>query len=121
MNPDGSQAHQLTRQRAPFLLSGPAPVAWSADGTQLLAQFGGQDTAYGEGVNPLSGAVHTLNAKRSIALQLEVAGLSRDGSTVLATTGGLEPGPGSAVVSVPFAGGPVTTLIRGAFSPSWNR
>jgi hypothetical protein len=121
MNPDGSQARQLTRQKAPFLLSGPAPVAWSAGGAQLLAQFGGEDTAYGEGVDPLSGAVHTLNAKRSIALQLEVAGLSRDGSTVLATTGGLEPGPGSAVVSVPFAGGPVTTLIRSAFSPSWNR
>lgn len=120
MNPDGTQARQLTRQNAPFLLSGPAPVGWSASGAQLLAQFGGQDTAYGEGVNPLSGAVHRLNAKASIALQLEVAGISRDGTTVLATTGGLEPDARSAVVTVPFAGGPVTTLIRGGFAPSWN-
>jgi hypothetical protein len=120
MNPDGSQARQLTRAKAPFLLSGPAPLAWSASGAQLLAQFGGQDTAYGEGLNPLTGAVHRLTAKKSIALQLQAAGISRDGSTVLATTGGLEPGPGSAVVTVPFAGGPPTTLIRGAFAPSWN-
>jgi hypothetical protein len=120
MNADGSQARQLTRQRAPFLLSGPAPVAWSASGAQLLAQFGGQDTAYGEGVNPLTGAVHRLTAKTSIALQLEAAGISRDGSTVLATTGGLEPSSASAIVTVPFAGGPPTTLIRGGFAPSWN-
>ena len=65
--------------------------------------------------------MHRLNAKSSIALQLQAAGLSRDGSTVLATTGGLEPGAGSAVVTAPFAGGPVTTLIRGGFAPSWNR
>lgn len=121
MNPNGSQARQLTRQKAAFLLSGPAPLAWSASGAQLLAQFGGQDTIYGEGVNPSTGAVHTLTAKKSIALQLVAAGISRDGSTVLAATGGFDPGSGHDVVTVPFAGGPVTTLVRNGFAPSWNR
>jgi Tol biopolymer transport system component len=121
MNPDGSQARQLTRQKAPFLLSGPAPLGWSASGAQLLAQFGGQDTIYGEGVNPSNGAVHLLTRKKSVALGLIAAGISRDGSTVLAATGGFEPGPGHNVVSVPFAGGPITTLVRNAFAPSWNR
>jgi Tol biopolymer transport system component len=120
MNPDGSQARQLTRQRAPFLLSGPAPLAWSASGAQLLAQFGGQDTIYGEGVNPLTGAVHTFSRKRSIALQLLAAGISRDGSTVLADTGGYDPSGRHDVVTVPFAGGPLKTLVRGAWAPSWN-
>ena len=121
MNPNGSQARQLTRQKAPFLLSGPAPLAWSASGSQLLAQFDGQDTAYGEGVNPLSGAVHRFSAKKSLAYQLFAAGISRDGTTVLASTGGLEPGPGHNIVSVPFAGGPATVLVRNASAPSWNR
>jgi Tol biopolymer transport system component len=120
MNPDGSQARQLTRQKAPYLLSGPAPLQWSASGAQLLAQFGGQDTIYGEAVNPSTGAVRTLTAKKSVALQLIAAGISRDGSTVLGATGGFEPGPGHNVVTVPFAGGPVKVLIRNAFAPSWN-
>jgi hypothetical protein len=64
--------------------------------------------------------VLTLTAKKSLALQLIAAGISRDGSTVLGATGGFEPGPGHNIVSVPFAGGPVKVLIRGAFSPSWN-
>lgn len=120
MNPDGSQARQLTRQKAPFLLSGPAPLAWSASGLQLLAQFSGQDTVYGEGVNPLTGAVHTFSARKSIALQLVAAGISRDGSTVLAATGGFDPGSGHDVVAVPFAGGPLVTLVRNAFAASWS-
>jgi dipeptidyl aminopeptidase/acylaminoacyl peptidase len=121
MNPNGSQPRQLTRQKAPFLLSGPAPLAWSASGAQLLAQFSGEDTAYGEGVNPLTGAVHRFSAKSSVAYQLFAAGISRDGTTVLASTGGLEPGPGHNVVTVPFAGGAPTVLVRNASSPSWNR
>lgn len=120
MNPDGSQARQLTRQRAPFLLLGPSPLAWSASGAQLLAQVTGEDTVYGEGVNPQSGAVHVLSPRKSIAYGLVAVGISRDGSTVLATTGGLEPGPGHNIVTVPFVGGPPTVLVRDAFSPSWN-
>lgn len=120
MNTDGSQARQLTHQKAPYLLSGPAPLQWSASGAQLLAQFGGQDTIYGEAVNPSTGAARPLSSKKSVAYGLIAAGISRDGSTVLGATGGFEPGPGHNIVSVPFAGGPVKVLIRNAFSPSWN-
>ncbi len=121
MSSDGSRARQLTHQRAPFLLSGPDPLAWSASGAQLLAQFTGEDTGYGEGVDPLTGVVHRLSAKALLAHQLLAAGISRDGTTVLATTGGFEPGPGHNIVSVPFAGGPATVLVRDASAPSWNR
>lgn len=120
MNANGSQARQLTHQKAPYLLSGPAPLQWSASGAQLLAQFGGQDTIYGEAVNPSTGTARPLSSNKSLAYGLIAAGISRDGSTVLGATGGFEPGPGHNIVSVPFAGGPVKVLIRNAFSPSWN-
>src|SRR5262249_39495512 len=58
--PAGWQQRQLPRQRAPFLLSGPFPLQWSASGAQLLAQFGGQDTLYGQAVNPRTGSFRLL-------------------------------------------------------------
>jgi Tol biopolymer transport system component len=120
MNPNGSNARQLTRQKAPFLTAGPSPLGFSADGTRLLAEFTGQDVTYGEGVLVSSGAVHTFGRTRSVAFGLMAAGISRDGSTVLGATGGFEPGPNHNVVTVPFAGGPATVIVRDAFSPSWN-
>jgi Tol biopolymer transport system component len=120
MNADGSQARPLTHQKAPFLLFGPSPLAWSASGAQLLAEFGGQDTSYGQGINPRTGAFHLFSRKRSLAFGLVAAGISRDGTTVLGATGGLEPGPGHNIVTVPFAGGPVKVIVRNAYSPSWN-
>lgn len=120
MKPDGTGARRLTRVRAPFLMAGPTPLAWSASGAQLLAEFGGQDTVYGQGVNPRTGAVHTFNRNRKLATQLVATGISRDGSAVLATTGGFDPGGRHDIVSVPYAGGPPKVLVRGGFLPSWN-
>jgi hypothetical protein len=120
MDPNGSHPRQLTHQKAPFLTAGPSPLAFSAAGTRLIAEFGGQDTSYGEGVLVSNGAAHTFGRSRSIAFGLLVSGISRDGSRVLGATGGFEPGPGHNVVSAPFGGGPVKVLVRNAFSPSWN-
>jgi Tol biopolymer transport system component len=120
MKPDGSGAHQLTRIRAPFLLSGPTPLEWSASGAQLLAEFGGQDTVYGQGVDPRTGAVHTFSRNRKLAAQLVATGISRDGSSVLAATGGFDPGGRHDVVAVPYAGGAPKVLVRGGFLPSWS-
>jgi Tol biopolymer transport system component len=120
MKPDGTGAHQLTRVKAPFLLSGPTPLAWSASGAQLLAEFGGQDTVYGQGVDPRTGAVHTFSRNRKVATQLVATGISRDGSTVLAATGGFFPEGPHDIVAVPYAGGPPKLLVRGGFLPSWN-
>jgi Tol biopolymer transport system component len=120
MKPDGTGARQLTRVRAPFLLSGPTPLAWSASGAQLLAEFGGQDTVYGQGVNPRTGAVHVFSRNRKLASELVATGISRDGSTVLAATGGFFPEGPHDIVAVPYAGGPPKVLVRGGFLPSWN-
>ena len=103
----------------PFLLSGLDPVSWSADGTRLLAEFGGQDTSYAETVDPATGKV----AQASAAPRDGIVGydLCADGSTILATTGGYDPCDAHDVVTIPYTGGRPTVLVRDAFSPDWTR
>jgi hypothetical protein len=103
----------------PKLLSGLNPVEWSASGQQLLANFNGQDTSQAFAVDPNTGAASDLGAKPFDGTF--GAALSRDGTTVLAQTGGLEgPSPGQAVVSIPFTGGAPTVLVRRGILPDWN-
>ena len=47
--------------------------------------------------------------------------LSADGTTILATTGGYDPGDPHDVVTIPYIGGRPTILARDAFSPDWTR
>lgn len=115
--PDGSGRRRLTHDKVPFLLTGLTAVAWSADGTRLLAQFGGQDTAYAVTVDPATGAEDVLGSKSQ---GFVVDALSHDGSTVLGTLGGAIFGSRARVVTVPYAGGRATTLAHGD-SADWNR
>jgi Tol biopolymer transport system component len=119
INPDGSRKHQLTHDRVPFLLTGLMPTQWSADGTRLLAQFGGQDTTYAVTVDPATGREHTVGkASQGIV----GTGLSRDGSTVLGWTGGAQEDPQlENAIAVPYAGGTQTVLVKHAYEPYWNR
>jgi Tol biopolymer transport system component len=120
VNPDGSGRRQLTHQRAAFLLTGPSPLEFSADGTRLLAEFGGQDTSYGEGVDVATGKVHVLSHVRAVEFGLVAGGISRDGTKVIGATGGFDPAGRHNVVTVPFAGGKPTVLVRNAFAPTWT-
>jgi Tol biopolymer transport system component len=119
MNPDGSGQQRLTHVRVPTLLSGLSPVQWSANGGQLLANFNGQDTSQAYAVNPATGAAEDLGAKPFDGTS--AGAISRDGTTVLAQTGGLEgPDPNQAVVTIPFTGGAPTVLVRRGITPDWN-
>jgi Tol biopolymer transport system component len=119
MGPDGSNQHQLTNVRVPTLVSGLAPLQWSASGQQLLAEFGGQDTDQAYAVDPATGAATDLGARPMNGTS--PAALSHDGTTVLAQTGGQEgPSRGQNVVSIPFTGGPPSVLVRNASTPDWN-
>jgi Tol biopolymer transport system component len=120
VNPDGSGRRQLTHQHAAFLLSGPTPLEFSADGARLLAEFGGQDTSYGEGVDVATGKVHVLSHVRAVEFGLVAGGISRDGTKVIGATGGFDPGSRHNVVTVPFAGGKPKVLVRNAFAPTWT-
>lgn len=119
MNPDGSRVERLTNTKVDPLVQGLSPTQWSADGSRLLTEFGGQDTSYAVTVNPRTGAERTLTKEREVGF-IGTA-LSADGSTVLGDTGGFEPGPQHKVVTIPYTGGKPKVLAKNASEPSWSR
>ena len=119
MNGSGGDLHRLTHTKVGPLVQGLTPTEWSADGSRLLAEFGGEDTSFAVAVNPRSGAERTLS-KAGEAGFIGTA-ISADGSTVLGEVGGFGAGPGHNVVSIPYGGGKPTVLARNAFEPDWSR
>jgi Tol biopolymer transport system component len=119
MAADGSGARRLTKTHVAQLLQGLTPTAWSADGTRLLAEFGGQDTSYAETVNPVTGAHRPV--VRPAEDGFVGTDISADGSTILGATGGYEPSTRHDVVAIPYGGGTPTVLARNALEPDWNR
>jgi Tol biopolymer transport system component len=119
MKPNGKGVKRLTHTRVAPLLSGLSPVAWSANGARLLAQFGGQDTTYAVGVNVRTGAQKPI--EKATEAGLVGTDLTADGKTVLGFTDGFEFSRGTKVVIVPFGGGKKRVLVRNAYEPSWNQ
>jgi Tol biopolymer transport system component len=120
MNPRGKAVKRLTHTNVDPLLQGLFPTDWSANGSRLLTEFGGQDTSYAVLVNPKTGK------------QKPVAGtgeqgfvgtaLSADGKLVLGFNGGFDPGlRNHEVQTVAASGGKPKTLVKEAFEPSWSR
>jgi hypothetical protein len=119
MNASGRQVRRLTRTEVNPLQIGLVPTEWSADGTRLLAEFTGQDTAYAVTVDPRTGAQRALSANTEVGF-IGTA-LASGGGRVLGWRGGFEPGPGHDVVWVPYDGGRARVLVRNAFEPDWSR
>ncbi|HEX6388741.1 MAG TPA: hypothetical protein VFZ89_04835 [Solirubrobacteraceae bacterium] len=119
VQPDGSANSVMTRTRVPKLVWGLTPTAFSADGTRLLAQFGGQDTSYAVAVDPATGAERVLGPRGNSGLL--ASRLSKDGQLVLAASGGYDELAKSDIVTIPWTGGPTTVLVRNADDPDWNR
>lgn len=120
MNPQGKGVKRLTHTRVDPLLQGLFPTEWSADGSRLLTEFGGQDVSYAVMVNPRTGA------QRPVAGTGEQGfvgtDLSADGKFVLGFNGGFDPGlKNHEVQTVSAGGGKPKTLAKGAVEPSWNR
>lgn len=119
MDPSGKRVKRLTHTKVAPLLSGLSPTGWSANGKHLLAEFGGQDTTYAVTVNPKTGAERALTKEREVGFV--GTALSKDGTTVLGSLGGFEPGPGHKVVSIPYRGGIAKVLANNAAEPDWSR
>jgi hypothetical protein len=119
-SPASPRARRLTNIRVRSLVSGLVPLAFSSDGSRLLAQFVGQDTSEAWTVSVASGRAHRLTPKRA-RLPLQAAGISSDGGTVLVNEGGVD-GPASEgrVARLPFAGGRSTVLVAHGSQASWN-
>lgn len=115
--PDGTAIKRLTSTNPPFLLAGLSPLAWSADGRRLAAQYSGQDTSEAWRVSADTGKAADATGKFDGVVGW---GLSRDGSALLATTGYFD-NPAGNVVSIAWDGRAQTVLARGATQPSWSR
>jgi Tol biopolymer transport system component len=119
MSPNGKAVKRLTHTKVAPLLSGLSPTEWSASGSGLLAEFGGQDTTYAVTVNPKTGAERALTKERETGFV--GTALSKDGKLVLGSLGGFEPGPGHKVVSIPYKGGKPKVLAKNASEADWSR
>jgi Tol biopolymer transport system component len=118
MNEDGEQISQITHTKVNPLAQGLTPIAFSANGARLLAEFGGQDQSYGVAVSTVTGAEKKLTDDPETGFQ--GAALSANGSTILGTTG-LGFGPSHPkIVTMPWGGGPEKVLVGGAYFPSWS-
>jgi hypothetical protein len=113
----GGHMTQLTHMKIPQLVDGVVPLAFSSNGNRMIATFVGQDTnyAYALQISPFSAA------QVKIGIDYVVPhGISADGSTLLVDVGEfMNPPSDGAVETLPFGGGPASTLLRGG-DPSWN-
>jgi hypothetical protein len=119
MHADGTHATQITHMKIPLLVSGLTPIAFSAGGNRLLAEFVGQDTEQAWTVTLASHRVHEVKVNGQFVLP---GGISSDGRQLLIDFGGFEGPPHQGTVeTVPFAGGSPTVLVKHAAEPTWNR
>ena len=119
MSSTGRRVRRVTRTKVPTLVSGLLPLEWSADGRRLLGQYVGQDVQVGFTVNPFTGRTRALS--RNPERGKVAFGLSGDGSSILAMTGGPDPAQRHNIVSAPYDGGASTLLVRNAAYPDWSR
>jgi dipeptidyl aminopeptidase/acylaminoacyl peptidase len=116
MRGDGAGARPLITQAVPRMRSGLQPVAFSADGRRLLADYVGPNTSQAWLVE--FGARHP----RALALPpgLSGAGTGGDGSLLLVAGGVVNPPSQQRIESVPASGGRGTVLVAGGAQASWN-
>jgi len=117
IQPDGSGRRVLTKLKIPYLLSGLYATAFSLDGQHLLAEYGGQDHSEAWTYDFTTGKARDLTGKTDDVTGL---GISRDGATVLAGTGGYDPQAKADVVTYSFTGKHRRTLIKNASWASWS-
>lgn len=117
----GARARRLTHVPVGPLVEGLLPIAFSASGSRLLAEFEGQDTSEAWTVRLPSGRAERVRVGRHGHTNAIAGGISRGGGTLLIDEGFLE-GPASSdrIATVPFAGGAARVLVAHGSQASWN-
>jgi hypothetical protein len=116
---NGSHNTQITNVHASTLQSGLVPLAVSANGVDMIADFVGEDTSI----------AYTVNLKTHASKELMVSGqtatpwgVSKNGRRVLVVFGGFEASPSAGKIeTLPFGGGSPTVLVAHGNLPSWNQ
>ena len=117
--PNGGGARRLTNVRVRSLVVGLVPIAFSSDGSRLLAEFEGQDTSEAWTVLVKSQRARRLSVRGQPVVG---AGLSGDGRAVLIDEASFEGPPSDGrVAEIPFAGGRSKVLVAHGAQASWNR
>jgi hypothetical protein len=117
-SPAGGAPKKLTKVPVAPLLAGLVPIAFSADGSRLVAEFVGEDTSEAWTVRVPSGRAHRIIVHGQPVV---AAGISRDGFWVLVDELSFENAPSvGRVAEIPFTGGPSTVLIPHGAQASWN-
>jgi hypothetical protein len=113
----GTHVMQITHMSVSYLGDGLVPVALSADGTRLAANWVGEDTDQAWSVNLLTHHLHEFPAG------LTAAGISRDGRRVLLESmfGLLFSPATSRIETMPFSGGSASVLVTHGGEASWNQ
>jgi len=114
---DGTGRKRLTTTKVPYLLAGLSAIGFSADGSHLLAEYGGQDTSEAWRVDTATGAAKDVTGKFD---GVTGAAISSDGTAILARAGYFDDPKGD-IASINYATGKKTVLVTDASSPSWNK
>ncbi len=116
--PAGVRVRKLTHIAVGSLVQGLVPLAFSASGSRLLAEFEGEDTSNAYAVNAVTGRARAVMVGRQT---VQGAGISSDGSTLLVDAGSFEQAPSNGqIVTVPFGGGPAKVVVTHGSQGSWN-
>jgi hypothetical protein len=119
---NGTHETQITHTHPGPLVSGLGPVAVSADGTKMIADYGGQDTSIAYTVDLKTHAVKIVKVTGAGQQYVTPWGISRDGKRLLVDIGGFENTLSAGKIeSVPFGGGSPTVLVAHGGVPSWNQ
>ncbi len=116
--PTDPRVRKLTHVRVGSLLQGLVPLAFSAGGGRLLAEFEGEDTSEAFAVDVATGRARGVRVGRQ---EVQAGGISSDGSTLLLDTDSFEQAPSRGrIVTQPWGGGSPTVLVAHGAQASWN-
>jgi Lipoprotein LpqB beta-propeller domain len=118
IRPNGTGLRRLTHAPIGKPMFGFTPIAWSANGRRLIAEFAGPGISYVVTVDPRTGAVCRVGQHPAGGV-IRGAALSREGTTIL----GVQEGARGVenLVTLPYRGGKAHVLARNAVGPSWSR
>jgi hypothetical protein len=114
----GVRVRRLTHIPVAALVQGLVPLAFSADGSRLLAEFEGQDTTGAYTVNVASGRARSVTVHGRSVIG---AGISSDGSTLLIDEDSFEQPPSHGrIATIPYAGGHSKVVVAHGSQASWS-
>jgi hypothetical protein len=114
----GAPVRRVTHIPVDALAQGLVPLALSANGNRLLAEFEGEDQSDAYAVNVLTGRARALTVHGRSVLG---AGISGSGGTLLVEEDELfGPPSGPRIATIPFAGGRSHVIVAHGSQASWN-